>query len=180
MDHTNTKTTRDIILQAGFSAFLAHGYDGTGMTLLLSGTGLSKGAFYHHFDGKFALYEEVIRRYFPSPFAETDWAAHATLNVSAQQAIITRFYQHHVETSAAMDSDINRYFALFFDSLSRLEGFRRDVADTYSKLITCLCDALMRENALTPDAANSQARAFIAGFEGQLYLWAVTGAQPGS
>lgn len=175
---SKAKTARETILEAGFTTFLAHGYDGTGITLLLSGTGLSKGAFYHHFDGKFALYEEVIRHYFPSPFSKMNWTTHAALSAAAQQDFIVGFYREHVETSAAIDVDLNRYFALFFDSLSRLDAFRQDVDRTYSKLINCLASAFVREENLPLEVANANARAFIAGFEGQLYLWAVTNVKP--
>ena len=42
-------STRDRIVAASFQLFLLHGFDGTGLSMILGATGLSKGAFYHYF-----------------------------------------------------------------------------------------------------------------------------------
>lgn len=169
-------STRDILMKAAFTSFLSHGYDGTGITKILSGTGLSKGAFYHHFESKLVLFEEVVDRYFPTPFAEMDWSQHAGLNVAEQKAAIADIYGSITKVSAAMEGDLRRYFTLFFDALSRLPKFRGAIDEAYTRLIGSLAEALVREDDLTPVQAKSQARAHIAAFEGQTYLWAVMGA----
>lgn len=170
--------SRAQLLEAAFALFLAHGYDGTGLSAILKVTGLSKGGFYHHFPSKLALFEEVILRYFPSPFAATNWDLHGSLEVDAQKAAIRKSYGALTATGQASGADLTRYFSLFFESLSRLPKFRAEIADTYRRLITCLADAMAREAGITIAETRDAARAFVAEEEGRLYLWAVTGTVP--
>ncbi len=56
--------TRERILQSAFQAVYRHGLSGTALDAVLAETGVTKGALYHHFDGKralgCALIEEVV------------------------------------------------------------------------------------------------------------------------
>ncbi len=52
--------TRRRILDAAFSQMYRHGYQAMRIDTILSDTGLTKGAFYHHFPSKKALGEAVI------------------------------------------------------------------------------------------------------------------------
>jgi TetR/AcrR family transcriptional regulator len=47
---------RQALLDAAIRAFVAHGYEGTSLSAVLNEAGVSKGQFYHHFDGKEGLY----------------------------------------------------------------------------------------------------------------------------
>jgi len=47
---------RDALLEAAIHAFVAHGYEGASLSAVLNEAGVSKGQFYHHFDGKEGLY----------------------------------------------------------------------------------------------------------------------------
>lgn len=169
---------RDQLLEAAFGLFLTHGFDGTGIAAILAETGLSKGAFYHHFASKQALYEEVIVRFFPSPFANLDWPRHRRLEAREQKRIIVSFYAGMLGQSTKNGWDTNRYFALFFDSLSRLPKFRSDVARSYARVIDALATALTAEQGLTHEAARHAARQFIALREGELFLAAIAGSEP--
>lgn len=46
----------DALLAAAIRAFVDHGYEGASLSAVLSEAGMSKGQFYHHFDGKKGLY----------------------------------------------------------------------------------------------------------------------------
>ncbi|MCB9992648.1 MAG: TetR/AcrR family transcriptional regulator [Hyphomicrobiaceae bacterium] len=168
---------REAILETGFRLFLAHGFDGTGINHILGETGLSKGAFYHHFASKQALYEEVIATFFPSPFDQMDWDAHTLMASGDQKDAIREFYRQLAETGDAAGADLTRYYALFFDSLSRLPRFRDEVSEIYRRAIGALAAALVREGA-TQDLADADARRFIAELEGEIYLAAVIGSAP--
>ncbi len=169
---------RDVILEAAFRAFMMHGYDGTGVVAILDGTGLSKGAFYHHFDSKAALFAEVVATYFPTPFADMDWSAHAALGAEAQKLAIAAIYEKVAADSAATGADLTRYFTLFFDALSRLPDYRADIDNAYARLQSSLAAALMRDTGMDRASARGAARAYIAGFEGEFYLWAISGTRP--
>jgi len=53
---------RQEILQAAMGLFLVRGYDGTSVNDILEATGLSKGAFYHHFESKTDVLEALVDR----------------------------------------------------------------------------------------------------------------------
>lgn len=70
--------TRERILAAAEELFLQRGYAGTAVDDLLAATGLTKGAFFHHFTGKADLARAVVERYAERDFAQFDaWSAQA-------------------------------------------------------------------------------------------------------
>ncbi len=64
------KKTREAILQAAYERVRLNGFQATGLSDILSATGLTKGAFYHHFPSKlvlgYALVEGPVRGYLES------------------------------------------------------------------------------------------------------------------
>jgi AcrR family transcriptional regulator len=63
MDHMESK---EKILNVAFNLFLQKGYRDVSLKEIVSEVGLTKGAFYHYFDGKEQLFTEVIDNYFLS------------------------------------------------------------------------------------------------------------------
>ena len=57
------KTTPDTIVDSATAALVARGYNGTGINDILAAVKVPKGSFYHYFESKEALAEEVLRRY---------------------------------------------------------------------------------------------------------------------
>lgn len=53
--------TRKKILQSAFQLFTAKGFDGVTVNELMENCGLTRGAFYAHFSGKAALYNESLK-----------------------------------------------------------------------------------------------------------------------
>lgn len=56
----NGKATRARLLEAARRAFGEHGYDATSIAEILQASGVTKGALYHHFETKAALFEAVL------------------------------------------------------------------------------------------------------------------------
>ena len=56
------KATRDRLVEAGRHAFGERGYDATSIAEVLDAAGVAKGALYHHFDSKAALFDAVLDR----------------------------------------------------------------------------------------------------------------------
>ncbi|MBC7977448.1 MAG: TetR/AcrR family transcriptional regulator [Myxococcales bacterium] len=54
-------TTRAALLAHAREAFATRGYAGTSLDDVVAAVGATKGALYHHFDGKQALFEAVVR-----------------------------------------------------------------------------------------------------------------------
>lgn len=56
--------TKDLIIESAFIAFIDHGYNRVSLNQIIKSTGLTKGAFYHHFSSKDELITEVMHTYF--------------------------------------------------------------------------------------------------------------------
>lgn len=55
-----TENTRQALLDTGLALFVERGYDRVSAEALVRATGLSRGALYHHFDGKRGLFEAIF------------------------------------------------------------------------------------------------------------------------
>jgi AcrR family transcriptional regulator len=54
------RATRGQLIEVATRLFAEHGYEGTSIEAVLSAAGVSRGALYHHFRGKEALFEAVV------------------------------------------------------------------------------------------------------------------------
>jgi len=71
--------SREALLDAAFSEMYLHGFRATGIEVVLSASGVSKGALYHHFGSKqglgYAVVEErvapLVRDRYIKPFRES-------------------------------------------------------------------------------------------------------------
>jgi AcrR family transcriptional regulator len=57
-----TEATRDALIAAGRALFAERGYAAVGTEEIVRAAGVTRGALYHHFDGKRALFEAVYER----------------------------------------------------------------------------------------------------------------------
>jgi AcrR family transcriptional regulator len=55
------RATRDQLIEVATRLFAEHGYEGTSIEAVLSAAGVSRGALYHHFAGKEALFIAVVQ-----------------------------------------------------------------------------------------------------------------------
>ncbi len=62
MQHRSQETHQHL-LHTGMELFSRSGYDATGVAEICQAAGVSKGAFYHHFAGKQALFMELLNSY---------------------------------------------------------------------------------------------------------------------
>ena len=60
---SRAEQTRERLLDAAKTLVMAKGFAGTSIDDVLSQTGLTKGAFFHHFKGKADLARELVKRY---------------------------------------------------------------------------------------------------------------------
>jgi len=61
-----SEETRNHILEAATQLFSKYGYDATGVAEICQAAGVSKGAFYHHFTSKQAIFMELLNSYMSS------------------------------------------------------------------------------------------------------------------
>jgi AcrR family transcriptional regulator len=55
------RATRGQLIEVATGLFAEHGYEDTSIEAVLSAAGVSRGALYHHFAGKDALFEAVVQ-----------------------------------------------------------------------------------------------------------------------
>jgi AcrR family transcriptional regulator len=60
---TRSEETRHHILEAATQLFSSTGYDATGVAEICQAAGVSKGAFYHHFPSKQAVFLDLLNSY---------------------------------------------------------------------------------------------------------------------
>jgi AcrR family transcriptional regulator len=58
------KTTRERLIEVGYTLFGMDGYEATSVGAILDAAGLARGAFYHHFASKAELFDAVLDRVF--------------------------------------------------------------------------------------------------------------------
>lgn len=54
------RATRDQLIEVATGLFAEHGYEDTSIEAVLAAAGVSRGALYHHFAGKDALFQAVV------------------------------------------------------------------------------------------------------------------------
>ena len=59
-NETRTAETKQALMEAGKALFVAHGYAETGTPQIVKAAGVTRGALYHHFDGKAGLLRAII------------------------------------------------------------------------------------------------------------------------
>ena len=169
--------TRDRIVAAGFELFLRNGFEGTGLSRILKATNLSKGAFYHYFDSKEALYREVIESFFLNPIRNFDFAGFDRQKLKDSRNILADVYTELPEAVDAAGIDMACYFALFFEAFSRLEAFREEMRLYYHKLLESLARRTYEQRQVLPKTAENHAVNIIASLEGHLFLDAIFGTE---
>lgn len=170
-------STRERIVGAGFHLFIEYGYEGTGLSAILKETGLSKGAFYHHFPTKEDLFKEVVTVFFLRPMRNFDIDTLRQSPLRDARDLLGVAYEQLPRAAQNAGVDMTRYFALFFESLSRLPEFRDEVRKYYSDLLEVLALKTYEEREVTPRIAVNNARNLIGSFEGRLLLSAIFGHQ---
>lgn len=169
-DALNKLGAKERLLFAGFQLFLQKGVDGTGIDEILKFAEVSRGGMYHHFGSKTELYEAVLEHYFLRGFSAFDQATFTTLSFEVQKrAMCETLSDMFGDIESRYEIDRARYFALFFDSLSRSPAFAKAIRAYYADLTS----------AMTKSAgAEETAVRFLRQVEGEIYLATVFGRAP--
>ena len=122
------KDTKNYILETSFRLFLQKSFKEVTMSEIVKTTGLSKGAFYHYFNSKEQLFNEIIDNYYMS-FFRIDYT-------QFNQESLYDFYHdyfNYIERGLAWmaaefgtDQEMNaiNYYLLVFDAIRLYPGFR--------------------------------------------------------
>jgi TetR/AcrR family transcriptional regulator, transcriptional repressor for nem operon len=125
------KHTKEHIIQKAFGLFMTVGYNEVTMSRLLKETGLSKGGFYHHFESKEELFEQVVEQFFfgvasdagfqPSP--ESSFVENMDSFLAQKEAAFQMFAEH----LGVEHNEIN-FFMFIMQAIQHLPGVRQKVS----------------------------------------------------
>ena len=119
--------SKDHILKTAFGLFLQKNFKEVTMKEIVDQTGLSKGAFYHYFDSKEKLFEEVINHFFISltrrrydQYDTTSLKAFYMDCLQEMNRLPEGFFDKKGEAEALFNVN---FFALTFEALKKLPNF---------------------------------------------------------
>ncbi len=163
--------SKEKIAETAFQLFTQNGYKATSIAQLVSGSGLSKGAFYHHFESKKAVYQYVIEAYFLSFYNDFDWTLFINSNLKETRKMVTEMYISFVTQIKEMtQNNTSKYFILFFEAYNNLEDFKIAVQEFYTTFKAILSHKIEAEKRGSKKAAEDEAMQLIVKFEG-LFFW---------
>lgn len=120
--------TKDQIIQKAFALFMTLEYREVTMSRILKATGLSKGGFYHYFESKEALFEEVVEQFFFSaasdatfqPDPSSTFTENMDVFLEQKETAFQLFAQH----LGVEHSEIN-FFMFIMHAIQHLPGARQ-------------------------------------------------------
>lgn len=129
--------TKEYILEVSLLLFLQKSYKAVTLSEIVKATGMSKGAFYHYFDSKQELFEEVVKFYFGNEL-NGDFSNY---NQTSFKAFYNDFLTHvgkelnffeKINLSKVEDTQLNQYF-LLFDAITQFPSFRKQMNEHNKK-----------------------------------------------
>ena len=163
--------TKDRIIEIAFKEFLIKGFSNCSMSDLVRETKLSKGAFYHHFKNKEAIYTSVIDTYFLSYYEQIDWSVSNNKSSKEIEQIIKEFYFQFVpEIMKVTNKGMSSYFIMFFEAYHIYPKFKEKVREIYNSLKDILAIAYRKEKSKNPSI---DAIRLIAKYEGLIFWFSI-------
>ena len=126
-----TKDTREYILEVSLLLFLQKSFKAVTMKEIVAKTGLSKGAFYHYFESKEKVFEEVVRYYFAAVLAGKPMENYKSLSLksfmkaSIEESFLSLDHIEKMNSNSELPGGLNHYF-IIFDAVSQIPSFREE------------------------------------------------------
>lgn len=143
---------RDEILNVAQHLFASHGYDATSVNQIIVAVGVSKGAFYHHFESKEDLVEALACRYARQMAALTEEAlADPTLDAfSKLTGFLGTMRRHKIESAAELRATFEPMFRA--ENLQLFERTQRAVSEVVRPILArIIVEGVAEQTFDTPD-----------------------------
>ncbi|MBN2147944.1 MAG: TetR/AcrR family transcriptional regulator [Anaerolineales bacterium] len=178
-----SEETRNHLLEAANHLFSQHGYDATGVASICQQAGVSKGAFYHHFPTKQALFLALLESWLAGLDSGFSLARHETGDVPSallQMAdlvggvfqaadvdltILLEFWLHAIREPAIWETSVAPYqrYQTYFATMVRegmAEGSLRPVdAELAARVLTSLAVGMLMQALFQPQKKDWQQEA---------------------
>jgi AcrR family transcriptional regulator len=170
--------TRKQLIEAAAKCFAEQGYDGTGVAMICESAHVSKGAFYHHFDTKQAIFLALMQQWLegldhqldafqtsmqsvPEGLQSMTGLLGAVLEVGGDQLpMYLEFWSRATRDPQVWQETIAPFqrYHTFFGSLIRTgidEGSIREVdTDHAARVLVAFAVGLLMQGLLEPEGAN--------------------------
>ena len=167
------ETTRRRLLQAAFGEFHRKGFTAADMEAILSAAGVTKGALYHHFEGKralgYAVIDEVLRDWILDRWQRP--IVDAADPIQALLDLLDWAVRHSTGESLSLGCPLNN---LSQELAARDRGFRQRLAGIYDDWRSGLHEALEegKRNGVVDSELDTMSTAaiIVAAWEGSIGL----------
>jgi len=169
---TANTPTRERILNAAMEVFAARGYHGTVVDTITAASGTSKGAFYHYFPSKQAIFLTLMDE------LASDVEHGVELVIASEQGALAKVeaaLQVVLETAAAR-RDLVRILLIEAVGLGpTLEGARLEIHRRFARLIQRHLDRAATDGDIPPQDTALAARAWIGALNEVITQWLMSG-----
>jgi AcrR family transcriptional regulator len=154
------RATRDQLIEVATGLFAEHGYEDTSIETVLAAAGVSRGALYHHFAGKDALFQAVVETLEARVLAEL-----AEVTKDAPDAVSTLHSGAMAWIDLASDPVIQRI--LLIDAPAVVGWEQRHAVDENNALgaMRVILHAVAQEGHLPEDLADAFAYMLLAAMD---------------
>jgi len=169
---TANTPTRERILNAAMEVFAARGYHGTVVDTITAASGTSKGAFYHYFPSKQAIFLTLMDE------LASDVEHGVELVIASEQGALAKVeaaLQVVLETAAAR-RDLVRILLIEAVGLGpTLEGAHLEIHRRFARLIQRHLDRATTDGDIPPQDTALAARAWIGALNEVITQWLMSG-----
>ena len=120
------KKTRDHLLQVALALFLEKSFKEVTLRDLVARSGLSKGAFYHYFESKEAIFVAAIEEAFNGMSPDYERLDQQSL-VGFYQGYLQQMQQLLSSDSSSPEASNPNFYSLIFDALKHFADFREQI-----------------------------------------------------
>lgn len=160
-----SERTAENILRVATAQFRAHGYGGTDLESIAAEAGVTRGAVYHHYANKRALFETVVLRIHSQVQAQIEQTASQYEDVWTQLEFGCAAF-----LDAALDPDVRTILLVEAPAVLGQEAWERmDRATSFASLTEIMRD-LEQSGAIRPGSADANAH-LLSGAMNAAALW---------